>query len=606
MMRGEGSGVRMTRRLFLLACMAGSAATTAPSLAQSVSPDPTLVIGLMPQMERGRDELSAIVAQSGVARVGNDSDFNLSTDPWIPSFVFLTRSDAKPSDDVGTARSAIRLGSLTTGEAQRALAAFLPRAARGTTLLKALKARPAATIALCMLMSDGKQCDQPGNLLIAGFNQAARLRNEARTAQFVAALLVTDDQAITLLPVRGANVIRLAPGERIDIDFGIDEDSVGGTLVAISSERPFDPETLRQPAFTATDGGPCAGSGSACPDPRKLALAGGWQGSMIKVVSLDGSDEPQPAMGGGMAVGGSYAPWMVALYDPVPFGKTERELDAAKPLLQQQFLEEKTPEERAHACGGALIEENIVLTAAHCVAAGQFEGNSKALAFKLRRVRLGTHQLGRGGETRAIVGMAVHAGYNGKATGQPNDIALLLLKRDDRVHYTPPPLAIGTKPVADRSVVDGLGWGYTRATAGQTRINVNMAADGTAQRNPIALQVAPLEKMPFADCVRSMGPQVKPGMLCLVTPKKRREAGGEETFSCRGDSGGPLVRSLGRDEEIVGLTSWSRGCGAGAPSVYTDVTYFAPWIAAARAQLVAGKAITVPEPARAPRATRRN
>jgi len=72
---------------------------------------------------------------------------------------------------------------------------------------------------------------------------------------------------------------------------------------------------------------------------------------------------------------------------------------------------------------------------------------------------------------------------------------------------------------------------------------------------------------------------VAPGAETGAVPDKN-------VFSCRGDSGGPLVRKIGEVEELVGVTSWSLGCGyKNVPSVYTDVTKYRRWIQAAMQQL---------------------
>lgn len=66
--------------------------------------------------------------------------------------------------------------------------------------------------------------------------------------------------------------------------------------------------------------------------------------------------------------------------------------------------------------------------------------------------------------------------------------------------------------------------------------------------------------------------------------------------ACRGDSGGPLSRQIGEREELVGVTSWSMGCGyKDFPSVYTDVTKYRRWIAAAMQQLKPGAALRLNE-----------
>jgi secreted trypsin-like serine protease len=54
-------------------------------------------------------------------------------------------------------------------------------------------------------------------------------------------------------------------------------------------------------------------------------------------------------------------------------------------------------------------------------------------------------------------------------------------------------------------------------------------------------------------------------MLCAWSP-----SGGP----CQGDAGDPLVY----DTELIGMMSWSFGCGELFPSVFTDVTKLREWI----------------------------
>ncbi len=404
-----------------------------------------------------------------------------------------------------------------------------------------------------------------------------RLTNRGSIARYVA-LVRTDTDTVHALPLKvDATILQLQPGESVTTGSFIPTRGETWEVIVLDSAQASDILPRSASQFP--------------PDWRERRF---WLGYAI---------EPAPAAGGGVPVPFGEADWMVAIYDPRPYSKAEIAADSALPPEKRKFLAEKTPEERAHSCGGAMIDDNVVITAAHCVATGAFEGAGKTKVFKDRRVRLGSLRLGKGGETRAIAGMVVHADYNGKATGQPNDIALLLLKRDDRVHYRPRPLSIARRPIDTQTVLMVLGWGYTKQTRGGL---INMMQDGGAQRNAVALQKAPMQPIATADCVRHFGAKIKPGMVCLGTPKARQESGGSPTFSCRGDSGGPLVRNFGNgDDELVGLVSWSVGCGNGKPSVYTDVTHFAPWIAAARQALKPGAAVTVARPAPPPRGPRR-
>lgn len=58
--------------------------------------------------------------------------------------------------------------------------------------------------------------------------------------------------------------------------------------------------------------------------------------------------------------------------------------------------------------------------------------------------------------------------------------------------------------------------------------------------------------------------------ICVGSKKDERD-------TCRGDSGGPLI---GIDtKNIIGVTSFGKACGVpGLPAVYTNVTYYLPWI----------------------------
>lgn len=460
-----------------------------------------------------------------------------------------------------------------------ATAASVPAAAQEEKSPIGPTAKFSNNIEVCVLHPDFEGVCLPQNITqIEGGGSRVRLVNRGTLPLYVA-LLRTNAQTVLAQVLTGEQtIVRLAPGESVTTDpLNVPEDTTWDMAVLAAAE-PFD----TGPRSTTV----------LPPDWREARF---WLGN---------NSEPEPAAGGGFAVAFGEADWMVAIYDPRPFGRAEIAADNALPANQRRFLAEKTPEERAHSCGGAMIADNVVITAAHCVAAGAFLGANTSKVFKERRVRLGTLRLGKGGETRAIVGLAVHADYNGAATGQPNDIALLLLKRDDQVHYRPRPLKIGTSAIGAKEEMMVLGWGYTKETRGGL---INMMQDGGAQRNAVALQQAPMQAVTTPECAKHLGQnKLKPRMICMGTPEERRERGGPPTFSCRGDSGGPLVRNFGGGaEELVGLVSWSVGCGNGKPSVFTNVTGFARWIAAARPLLKAGAAITVPEPPRPQRGPRR-
>jgi len=75
--------------------------------------------------------------------------------------------------------------------------------------------------------------------------------------------------------------------------------------------------------------------------------------------------------------------------------------------------------------------------------------------------------------------------------------------------------------------------------------------------------------MYFNDCkylYQGIENSVTDRMLC---------ASGTYGGPCQGDAGNPLVH----DKQLIGMMSWSFGCGDGKfPAVYTDVTKFSSWL----------------------------
>ena len=202
-------------------------------------------------------------------------------------------------------------------------------------------------------------------------------------------------------------------------------------------------------------------------------------------------------------------------------------------------------------CGGSLISDRWIVSAAHCFVNGGVPADPNNVAFLLGATDLTSDD----GIFNVVSRIVVHPEYNPNT--QENDIALLELPQP--VGFEPITLPSVANPVPiDGELATAAGWGAT--SEGGPQSNQLLEVD-----LPIVAHNACL---PFYQ--NSLN---QPLMLCAGGVP----FGGRD--SCQGDSGGPLF--VTRADQVVqaGIVSFGVGCARpGIPGIYTRMIAYTDWI----------------------------
>lgn len=245
-----------------------------------------------------------------------------------------------------------------------------------------------------------------------------------------------------------------------------------------------------------------------------------------------------------------------------------------------------------HGCGGVLIANRIVVTAAHCVS--EVAGDLRNVTVLGGTRRLSNDRRRSSGVSVRVAEAIVHPHFNPSFEGgMDHDVAVLRLAR--RIPGTQPVALVGAAEAATWGDGAGLkggarvaGWGLTTPVVDYDAIFESDEVDPGLETQQV-LQETTISLMADRFCGSSdsgMGQDAarfdRRTMLCGGTPDTIRGDASDRRGACHGDSGGPLLVS-GPDgrSRLVGLVSW--GPSAGGPcnrlSVFTRVAALRGWIA---------------------------
>eukprot|EP00092_Neocalanus_flemingeri_P005646 GFUD01006080.1.p1 GENE.GFUD01006080.1~~GFUD01006080.1.p1 ORF type:complete len:354 (+),score=96.54 GFUD01006080.1:149-1210(+) len=235
------------------------------------------------------------------------------------------------------------------------------------------------------------------------------------------------------------------------------------------------------------------------------------------------------------------------------------------------------------SCGGSLLSDRYVLSAAHCHDEGVSITRVRVGVTRVEGGEQDTYKVRRRGDFTVgdpqvveVSNVIVHPDYRKDSHGVTlNDLVLLELKTPVTFGPLVQPVCLPSGDQLARGISTVVGWGAAYQD--------DLSAPHVSSQNH--LQVAALDILSDAECIeayKKIDP-LKEDSGIRLNPQLHLCAGRQVGVdSCNGDSGGPLIVQTGAGRRsrsyLVGVVSGGPECAKGFAGYYARMSNYVQWI----------------------------